>query len=68
MFSNIGQITYNIYNALYNIALQIGDNIGILTGALLSVGIGLIIINLILNVINWYNIKNELIQRTFRIL
>lgn len=68
MFSNIGQITYNIYNALYNIALQIGDNIGILTGAILSVGIGLIIINLILNVINWYNIKNEPIQWTFRIL
>lgn len=51
MFSVIAQLTFNIYNALSNIAFQIADNMGVLTGALLSVGIGLIIINLIINVI-----------------
>lgn len=52
MFSVIAQLTFNIYNALSNIAFQIADNMSVLTGALLSVGIGLIIINLIINVIS----------------
>ena len=51
MFSVIAQLAFDIYNALANIASQIADNLGVLTGALLTVGIGLIIINLILNVI-----------------
>lgn len=52
MFSTIAQMTYQIYNTLYVIATQISDNLGTLTGMLLSVGIGLIIINLIINVIS----------------
>lgn len=52
MFTTIGQLTYEIYRALSNIAVQISDNINILTGAIASIGIGLVIINLILAVIN----------------
>ena len=51
MFSVIAQLTFDIYNALSSIASQIADNMSVLTGGLLTVGIGLIIINLILNVI-----------------
>ena len=52
MFNTIGQLTYQIYNTLYVIATQISDNLDTLTGVLLSVGVGLIIINLIINVIS----------------
>ena len=52
MFSTIAQMTYQIYNTLYVIATQISDNLGTLTGMLLSVGIGLIIINLIISVVS----------------
>lgn len=65
MFTTLGQLTYEIYQALSNIATQISDNITILTGTIASIGIGLVIINLILNVINWYNksmnLYNELL-------
>lgn len=52
MFTTIGQLTFEIYNALSSIAIQIADNINILTGVIASVGIGLVIINLIINIIS----------------
>ena len=52
MFSKLGQIVFDIYNTLTNIALSISDNLGILLTVLASAGIGLIIVNLIINVIS----------------
>ena len=52
MFTNLGQIVFEIYNTLANIALSISDNFNVLLGLLASAGIGLIIINLIINVIS----------------
>lgn len=51
MFTNLGQLVFDIYNTLANIAFSLSDNLNILLTLLASVGIGLIIINLIINVI-----------------
>lgn len=51
MFNNIGQLVFNIYNTLADIAFSLSDNLNILLTLIASVGIGLIIINLIINVL-----------------
>lgn len=52
MFTNLGQLVFDIYNTLADIAFSISDNLNVLLTLLASVGIGLIIINLIINVIS----------------